>query len=48
MKSFARSKYTVQIDTNSDYDHDIHIKIKKKSNPYFYKNKQDEVDLSFK
>ena len=26
----------------------LNIKIKKKSNPYFYKNKQDEVDLSFK
>ena len=47
--TYSSSKQnTVQIDTNSDYDHDIHIKIKKKSNPYFYKNKQDEVDLSFK
>ncbi len=31
-----------------DYRGNIQIKLKQKSNPYFYKNKQSKVDISFK
>ena len=38
----------VQMDATDDYSEDIHIKLKRKNNSYFYKNKQNDVDLSFK